>query len=134
MSDVEMKATKVFPASVERVLDSSKIVINRGVDDNLKLGQWFLIYAVSDEEIRDPDTNESLGYLEIPKGTGKVTQISSNSAVVEFDELKYNFTNTSAIGGVIGWVGAVGAGIGAAISPKENEFKNPKVGDLAKPI
>lgn len=68
---------------VAKVIDDFTIVINIGSRDDIKLGQRFLIYEVSDEEILDPDTKESLGYLEIVKGTGKVTHVQFKLSTLE---------------------------------------------------
>lgn len=68
---------------VAKVIDDFTVVINIGSKDDIKLGQKFLIYEVSDEEILDPDTKESLGYLEIVKGTGKVTHVQFKLSTLE---------------------------------------------------
>ena len=65
--------SKIF--KVVKILDDYKLAINAGAKDQISLGQKFLIYSLSDEEIIDPDTNQSLGYLEIVKGTGIVTHV-----------------------------------------------------------
>ncbi|MCL2844847.1 MAG: hypothetical protein FWE23_05285 [Chitinivibrionia bacterium] len=51
-------------AKVIKVIDDKKIVINKGIADNVAKGQRFQIYYLG-EEILDPDTQESLGKLEI---------------------------------------------------------------------
>lgn len=45
----------------------------------------FLIYSLSDHEIIDPDTNESLGFLEFVKGTGSVVHIQDKMCTIESD-------------------------------------------------
>ena len=65
MSEEENISIKVV-----KLLDEYKIVINKGANDGIKVGQVFLVYK-EDEELFDPDTNESLGRLEIVKGKGK---------------------------------------------------------------
>ena len=44
---------------VARVLDDFKIVMNAGSNQNISLGQKYLLYAISDQEIIDPDTHKS---------------------------------------------------------------------------
>ena len=73
---------------VASVLDDYKLVLNAGSNSNIKVGQRYLIYSLGDEEIIDPDTNESLGFLEIVKGTGKVTHVQDKMCTVESDEYK----------------------------------------------
>ena len=58
-------------------------VMNAGSNQKISKGQKYLIYKVSDEEIIDPDTNKSLGFLEIVKGTGVVTHVQDNMATLE---------------------------------------------------
>ena len=55
------------------------------LNHQISLGQKFLIYSLSDEEIIDPDTNQSLGYLEIVKGTGIVTHVQEKLCTLESD-------------------------------------------------
>lgn len=124
---------KTFPATVVKVIDEYKVVINRGALHNIKPGQRFLIYRLEDEEIKDPVTGESLGYLEIVKGTGKVTHIQERMSTIETDrreilEKRIIRRKPSAL----------------FFSGQEEEiitpsgdimpFENPKVGDKAKPI
>jgi hypothetical protein len=121
MSKLEVKTNKVFPALVARVLDDATIVINKGSDNGIKLGQRFLIYSVTDKEIIDPATNEALGYLENPKGTGKVTHVQEKISIIASDrkyerEYPIRFTGETETKLV------------------SEPFKNPKVADLAKPI
>ena len=76
---------KVFPAKVAKVISSIRIAINRGSEDRIKLNQKVLLYSLSDEEIKDPETGESLGYLEIYKGTGKVIAVQEKLSIIESD-------------------------------------------------
>ncbi len=78
-------SAETYPV-VASVLDSDRVVINIGASDGIKIGQRFLIYELSDEEIKDPLTDESLGRLEIPKGTGKIVGTQSRIAVLESDQ------------------------------------------------
>lgn len=75
----------IFPATVVKVIDDYRVVINRGLNHKIKLGQRFLIYKLEETETIDPLTNESLGNLEIVKGTGKVTHIQEKMATIEAD-------------------------------------------------
>ena len=69
---------------VARVIDDYTLVINRGSENGAALGDRVLIYAIG-EEIEDPDTGESLGALELVRGTGKVTHLQPKMATVGSD-------------------------------------------------
>lgn len=64
-----------FPATVAKVIDNYKLVINRGSENGIREGQRMLVYGISDEDIKDPRTGESLGYLELVRGTGKIISV-----------------------------------------------------------
>jgi len=68
---------------VVKVIDDYKLAINVGSEDGISAGQKFLIYEMSDEEIIDPDTKESLGFLELVKGTGKVIHVQQKISTIE---------------------------------------------------
>jgi hypothetical protein len=85
-TQTDQKSTSIFPAAVARVLDAYTVVINRGSQHGLRNGQRFLVYALSEDEIVDPTTNDSLGYLEIIRGTGVVKHIQNTMATIESDE------------------------------------------------
>jgi len=113
----QVEPTKPLVASI---LSSDQVVINSGEKDGIQLGQRFLIYELSDEEIIDPATNESLGYLEIPKGTGRIASVQENMAVLESDQER-----TSKPGP---WSGVIDAITAGAKAP----FRDPEVGDPLK--
>ncbi|MDR4505980.1 MAG: hypothetical protein MRK01_14500 [Candidatus Scalindua sp.] len=55
---------KVIEGCVARILDEYRIVITVGCRDEVKIGMVFVIIALSEDEIRDPVSNEVLGKLE----------------------------------------------------------------------
>lgn len=73
---------------VVSVINDYKVAINAGSDQGIKVGQKFLIYSLSNQEIIDPDTNESLGFLEIVKGTGKAIHVQEKMCTIESSEYK----------------------------------------------
>ena len=116
-----------FPAIVAKVRNEDTVVINKGLSDGIKLGQRFLIYFVEDKETLDPITNESLGKLEIVRGTGKVSHIQERLATVSSDRFEVIKKKP------------LTAGFAYFSSYQSEErielpFDDPKVGDLAKPI
>lgn len=68
---------------VVSVIDDYKVALNAGSDQGIKVGQRYMIYTLSTEEIIDPDTKESLGFLEIVKGTGEVTNVQDKLCTIE---------------------------------------------------
>jgi len=57
----------MITGAVARILDRSTLIINRGEKDGVKTGMRFVIYAEVDE-VKDPETGESLGKWEVVKG------------------------------------------------------------------
>lgn len=64
--------------------DGFTVVLNKGEKDGIKVGQRYQIYGIG-EEIKDPDTQETLGRLEVIRGTGKVTHVQDRMATVNSD-------------------------------------------------
>jgi hypothetical protein len=123
----------IFPANVVRVIDRYKLAINRGLEDGLRLGQRILVYKLSNEEIIDPNTEESLGYLEIVKGTGKVIHIQDRLSTIESDkkEIKRTINNYNNPYIPRGFSSSASEVIE---STELIPFDNPELGDLVKPI
>ena len=128
---------KTFPATVVKVIDDCKVVINRGALHKVTEGQRFLLYKLSEEEIKDPISGESLGYLEIVKGTGKVVHVQERISTIESDnrerwERKIVWLSSSAsLFSVLG-----GGEEEETIVPSSFlvPFDGPIIGDRAKPI
>lgn len=75
-------------ATVAHVIDEYKVVINRGSDQGVKVGDTYLIYAIGPELI-DPETNETLGPLEVVRGRAVVRHVQEKASTLEtleFDE------------------------------------------------
>ncbi|MBU3660695.1 MAG: hypothetical protein FGM14_12525 [Flavobacteriales bacterium] len=62
-------------------IDNYQIVINRGAQDKVNSFMRFLVYKEGNE-IFDPLTKQSLGFLEIPKGIFKVFHIQDKMTVL----------------------------------------------------
>lgn len=67
---------------VAKVLENGNVVINRGRIHGIKENDVFIIYEEG-EDIKDPTTNESLGRLEIVKGTGVVGHLQENICTIK---------------------------------------------------
>lgn len=129
---------KVFPATVVKVLDGYKVAINRGSLQKISTGQRFLIYILSKEEIIDPNSGKSLGYLEIVKGRGKVTHVQEKMSIIESYEkeafsrriLRKPYENPL-VRALTNWGKEEEVEI---IEPPCAPFDDPQIGDKAKPI
>jgi hypothetical protein len=75
-----------FPATVAKVIDEYRLVINKGENSGIKEGQRMLVYNTSDEEIKDPHTGESLGYLELVRGTGTIIFVQDKISILQSDK------------------------------------------------
>ena len=104
-----------------KVIDDYKVVINKGSLDGIKYGQSFLIYK-EDEELFDPDTKESLGFLEIVKGKGKIVHLQPKISTIESTSKKIIKTNRGIMFG------------GTVVTEEDLPFDNVEVNDLVKPI
>lgn len=100
---------------VAKVLDDYKLVLNIGSYDDVVMGQRFLIYGLSDDEIIDPITHESLGYLELVRGTGSVIFIQEKMCIIKSDSTSAPLVAVSEF-----------------FEPKP--FSNPQEGDYAREI
>jgi len=122
---------KTFPAIVVNVIDSCKLAINRGKIHALKEGQRLLVYRLSIQEIQDPNTGESLGYLEIVKGTGRVIHLQEKMCTIESDRKRsrqrVNKPNKLSVSYLFG----------EDVIETFDElipFEEPEIGDMVKPI
>jgi hypothetical protein len=126
----EANAPTRFPARVVEVIDSHRIVINRGSADGVKGGQRFLVYMVG-KELFDPETHKSLGRLEIVRGTGAVTHVQDRLATLTSDKRSKQRRT-------IRRHGVYAVYLGAAEETEETEeaepFDKPSIGDVVKPL
>lgn len=72
-------------AVVAKVIDSYTVVLNKGSADDVALGDRFLVYGIG-AEIVDPETGESLGEVEIVRGTGKITHVQDKMSTLTSDK------------------------------------------------
>ena len=132
MTEAE-KATVNFPATVVRVVDDYKVVINRGAKHGIQEGQRFLIYHLDTNPIKDPETGHNLGQLEIVRGTGIATHVQENITTVSSD--RKGPTGRRVVRRQ-GWpLGAIGREEETITIPGDIEpFEQAASGDKAKPI
>lgn len=132
-----------FPATVAKVIDDYKLVINRGSENGIKEGQRMLVYCVSDEDIKDPETGESLGFLELVRGTGKIIFVQEKISIIESDNTKAEIRKifNRASKAEPSYIPQIPRPIFKQAEPLETieskhliPFENPQVGDQVKPI
>lgn len=123
---------RAFPAIVVRVIDEHTLVINRGAEDGVNKGDDFLVYYVEPEELKDPSTGESLGNLEIVRGSGSVVHVQEKMSTIK--------SNRTESGGRIirrASTGILASVMGETIEHPQKHvipFEYPEVGDMAKPV
>lgn len=101
---------------VAEVLSTSQIVLNVGKNEGVQNGYEFIVYGLSDKEIIDPETNKSLGYLELYRGVGRVIYVHDTMCILQaFDYSARTQLQLSATGKC------------------DVAFNNPQTGDYAKP-
>jgi hypothetical protein len=123
-------------ATVAHVINDYKVVINRGVDQGVKVGDTYLIYAIGHELI-DPETDEPLGALEIVRGRAVVRHVQekvSTLETIDFDEtpvrrkiIKRDSTSLMALGIGLGNREEIEEGVERNQRPLDS-----RKGDLAK--
>ena len=119
-----MTPPPLLPKVVE-VIDPDRIVINWGSSNGVKPGQRFLVYKLG-PEIIDPDNGQSLGKLEIVRGTGKAVHVQEKMTTLKSDrtaQRRVKTRNSSLLFGTT-----------EESVTDELSFDEPAKGDLAKPI
>ena len=74
---------KVIKLVKDKHDDIYQVVINKGSDAGVNEGDKVIVYEQDSEELFDPDTNESLGFMEIIKGRGKVIHVQEKMSTIE---------------------------------------------------
>ncbi|MFI5352859.1 MAG: hypothetical protein ACHQZS_07835 [Candidatus Binatales bacterium] len=123
----DKQARTLDEAVVVHVVDDSRVAINHGSRNGVKLGQRYLLYELG-EEIKDPVTGENLGRLEIVKGTGTATHVQERMATISSDRkasgrriIKRPFFT-------------FGPETEERIDTYNEAFDSPKLGDHARPV
>lgn len=119
-----------YPAIVVEVVDDYQVVINKGSEDGIEEGQRFLIYELSEEKIKDPETGENLGKLEYVKGKGKVIHVQEKMSTIESIEEDDSTARTIEKTNPLG----IKRKEKIHTTPEIKPFQNPKIKDKAKPI
>lgn len=86
-------------ARVATVMDPYQVVINKGASDGIRVGQHYLFYALGDE-IRDPETGDDLGQLEVLRGRGSVIHVQNKISIVRSSERRSRFQSAPMLSGI----------------------------------
>jgi len=124
------------PAKVVHVsTNDHQVTINRGAEHGVKLGYRYLVYELG-EQITDPDTFETLGRLEVVKGTGVVIHVQEKMATLQSDRsakagsVRIVHKTHPALRGFTSMFGEDEEH--QNLPPKEIPFESPHTGDYAK--
>lgn len=74
---------KLNNIGVVSIIDSFRIVINKGYSDDVSIGDIFMIYYEYSEPMIDPFTGENLGILEVPVGRGEVIAVQEKLSILK---------------------------------------------------
>ncbi len=118
------------PYRVVELIDAYRCAINKGSDDGIQMGQRFLVYGLG-KEIKDPDTGESLGVLEIVRGRGKVTHVQAKLATLETYEKEVQQGKIIRKNPLFSAFGTTTEEVGSTV---DKAFNDITVGDYVKPI
>lgn len=66
---------------VARVLNSREVALNKGSNDGVTIGMIFKILSPAGSAIRDPDTGDMLGSVELTKTRVKITVVQDRVSV-----------------------------------------------------
>lgn len=80
-----MDATHGGAIRVVKLLDKRKVVINKGSDQGVTIGQKF-VTCESDDEVNNPAAGESLGKLEIFRARAAVIHAQERMAILKVEE------------------------------------------------
>jgi hypothetical protein len=124
MSDTQPRKRQL--ARVVTILDyGNEAVINRGANDGVQVGDRYLVYGLG-PELKDPETGEGLGQLEIVRGRAAVVHVQQRMATLRSVETRQ--ARRRHIGGL--------AALGTTLEEHSEmiPLNDPEDGDYAKPI
>lgn len=135
MPNESTPAKQQLEMKIAKMIDDYTFVMNKGSENGISIGQRILVYVIGDE-IFDPDTKQSLGRLEVVKGTGKVTHVQSKIATVASDMKSPSGRSVRKTGGGGSLFSMLGGftEMEEQLPPEPIAFSSPKVGDLVKRI
>lgn len=92
--------TEPIRGKVAQVLNKKEIAINLGMTKGVTVGMYFDVVDAKGEDIKDPDTGEVLGSIDIPKVRVRVTKAHENlSLATTYRNEKVNVGGTAKTSG-----------------------------------
>ena len=119
--------SKGFLEKLRKLWMKNMVIINKGSKDGVLEGDKFLVYASSDEEVKDPDTGKVLGKLVETKGEGE--------AIIVKENMSYLRSSSRVPPKRSGQLLSLGVFAGTELPPGAIiPFKNPEEKDKVKKI
>lgn len=126
--------------NVVHEIDEENIVINAGINKNIKEGDKFIIYGLS-EELYDIDGKESLGRLELVRGNGVVVHVQEKMSIVRSAEYEKeeSVTEIRSYPNCLGRLSSFASGVQEEriVHPARKvikPFKGVEIGDCARKV
>jgi hypothetical protein len=122
---------------VLEIITSTKIVLNCGNEQDIKLGDKFEIFGLT-KSLIDPETQEDLGRAEIIRGKGKVVHLQEKLCTIESYLTEGGLGSrkiikkTSAIGSI--WMGGPSTEEEITGEPSLKNFEDIQIGDYARKL
>jgi hypothetical protein len=77
---VQKMISSIYPIMIVKVLNGSTAIVNRG-EDSVKRGETYGVYLMG-EELKDPQSGESLGALEVEVGVGTIVDVKPKVSTI----------------------------------------------------
>jgi hypothetical protein len=81
---VQKMIASIYPIRIAKVLNGTTAVVNRG-EDSVRKGETYGIFLMG-EELKDPQSGESLGALEIEIGIGTIIDVKPKVSFIQLKE------------------------------------------------
>lgn len=105
-----------------------EVVLNIGAQDGVSLHQKYVIFSLG-PELKDPNTDESLGCFEVVRGQGRVTHVQERMCI-----LRSQNTRSAARSALNAMVSITGGRVSGELQEVAAPFEDIYVGDLARRI
>ena len=78
---------------IAKIIDEYTVIVNAGSNQEIAIGDTFRILDEKGSAVKDPDTNEIIGYMDLIKGTVTVSEIFEKMCICE--STTYTKVNTN---------------------------------------
>lgn len=76
-----IRRTSPIRGKIAKIISSWEVALNVGSDQGVEVGMLFDILSPKGFGVRDPETGEELGSIDVPKARVKVTRVNSKLSV-----------------------------------------------------